>query len=146
MANPQPNYFEYRVKAGDSLSMIMAKLYGVGPRSPNYNTFLKQILSLNPHVKDPSLIRAGSLLRLMAIPAPVSAPSVAPSSPPQLFTNPFILPSASMCPVEFGPQNFALNNVPAQGEADFWMLSWLAENSNYLVYPAASPLAPRATC
>lgn len=33
MANPQPVYFEYRVKAGDSLSLIMAKFYGVGPRS-----------------------------------------------------------------------------------------------------------------
>lgn len=25
MANAQPTYFEYRVKAGDSLSLIMAK-------------------------------------------------------------------------------------------------------------------------
>lgn len=39
-----PEYFEYRIKAGDSLSMIMAKFYGVGPRSPSYNKILNQIL------------------------------------------------------------------------------------------------------
>lgn len=46
-------FFEYRIKAGDSLSMIMAKFYGVGPRSPNYNAYLQQILSLNPPYQRP---------------------------------------------------------------------------------------------
>lgn len=142
MTNPAPEYFEYRIKAGDSLSLLMAKFYGVGPRSPNYNKFLNQILSLNPHVKDPSLIRAGSLLRLMAVPAATPAPTAAPLSTfnlpqQQPFTNPFIMPSASMCPAEYGPESFALNDVPAQDELDFWMLSWLAQNSNYFVIPGS---------
>lgn len=147
MANPQPVYFEYRVKAGDSLSLIMAKFYGVGPRSSNYSVYLKQILALNPHIKDPHLIRVGSLLRLKAVPAstpgpvvtpgPAIAPSSSVSSASQLFSDPFILPSASMCPAEYGPESFALNNVPAQDELDFWMLSWLAENTNYLVIPGS---------
>lgn len=140
MTNPAPEYFEYRIKAGDSLSIIMAKFYGVGPRSPNYNKVLSQILSLNPHIKDPSLIRAGSLLRLMAIPAvtPATAPLPTVSLPqPQPFTNPFILPSAAMCPAEYGPASFVLNDVPAQDELDFWMLSWLAQNSNYFVIPGS---------
>lgn len=137
MTQSAPDYFEYRIKAGDSLSLIMAKFYGVGARSPNYSVYLKQIMALNPHIKDPHLIRVGSLLRLMAVPAPAAAIQSAPSSPIQPFTNPFILPSAAMCPADPGPESFALNDVPAQDELDFWMLSWLAQNSNYLVIPGS---------
>lgn len=131
-----PEYFEYRIKAGDSLSMIMAKFYGVGPRSPNYNKILSQILSLNPHIKDPSLIRAGSLLRLMATPGAAPTPATAGPVYNPLST-PFILPSAPMCPAEYGPESFVLNDVPAQDELDFWTLSWLAQNSNYFVIPGS---------
>lgn len=48
MANSRAEHFEYRVKAGDSLSMIIARFYGVGPRSPGYSKTLTQILLLNP--------------------------------------------------------------------------------------------------
>lgn len=132
-----PEYFEYRIKAGDSLSMIMAKFYGVGPRSPSYNKILNQILSLNPHIKDPSLIRTGSLLRLMAIPNAAPTPVVASSPLFNPVSTPFVLPSAAMCPAEYGPESFVLNDIPAQDELDFWMLSWLAQNSNYLVIPGS---------
>ena len=54
MANILATYFEYRVKAGDSLSLIMAKFYGVGPRSPQYAPYLKQIQALNPLLKIPT--------------------------------------------------------------------------------------------
>lgn len=141
MSTPALEYFEYRIKAGDSLSMIMAKFYGVGPRSPNYNQYLKQILSLNPHIKDPSLIRTGSLLRLMAAPSQSSKPGPVPtpvaSSAYSPNSSPFILPSANMCPAEYGPESFVLYNVPAQDEVDFWMLSWLSQNSNYFVIPGS---------
>lgn len=137
MANAQPTYFEYRVKAGDSLSLIMAKFYGVGPRSPQYAPYLKQILALNPHIKDPHLIRVGSLLRLMSASAPATTPQMTTNSSHSFPSDPFILPSASMCPVEYGPQNFMLNNVPVEDELNFWMLSWLAENANYLVIPGS---------
>lgn len=137
MANAQPTYFEYRVKAGDSLSLIMAKFYGVGPRSPQYAPYLKQILALNPHIKDPHLIRVGSLLRLMSASAPATTPQMTTNSSHPFPSDPFILPSASMCPVEYGPQSFMLNNVPVEDELNFWMLSWLAENSNYLVIPGS---------
>jgi hypothetical protein len=132
-----PEYFEYRIKAGDSLSMIMAKFYGVGPRSPNYNKILKEILSINPHIKDPSLIRTGALLRLMAAPDAAPTPATAASPVSNPLSTPFILPSAAMCPAEYGPESFVLNDVPAQDELDFWMLSWLAQNSNYLVIPGS---------
>ena len=42
-----------------------------------------------------------------------------------------------MCPAEYGPESFVLNDIPAQDELDFWMLSWLAQNSNYLVIPGS---------
>lgn len=136
MTASSPEYFEYRINAGDSLSMIMAKFYGVGPRSPNYNKFLNQILSLNPHIKDPSLIRSGSLLRLMAASNPTKTPTLSmPVYDP--ISRPFLSPSAPMCPAEYGPESFVLNDVPAHDELDFWMLSWLAENSNYLVIPGS---------
>ena len=125
-------FFEYRIKARDRLSMIMAKFYGVGPRSPNYNAYLQQILSLNPHIKDPSLIRAGSLLRLIAVPSTASFTSTYDP-----VSAPFFSPSAAMCPAEYGPESFATHDVPAQDELDFWMLSWLAQSSNYLVIPGS---------
>lgn len=141
MANSQVEYFEYRVKAGDSLSMIMVRFYGVGPRSPGYSKHLNQILALNPHIKDPGLIRAGSLLRLMASAAPTSAPSIAPNhSPFHSVSAPYMLPSASMSPVNAGPPRFVLDSIPAHDELDFWMLSWLAERSNYLVIPGSITL------
>ena len=31
-----PNYYEYRIKSGESLSLIIAKFYGIGPRSMQY--------------------------------------------------------------------------------------------------------------
>lgn len=139
MTASSPEYFEYRIKAGDSLSMIMAKFYGVGPRSPNYNTYLSQILSLNPHIKNPSQICAGSLLLLMAVPSTAPGP-VATTSYRSIYdpvSAHFQLPpTAPMCP-KSGPEAFVLNDVPAQDELDFWMLSWLAHNSNYLVIPGS---------
>lgn len=39
-----------------------------------------------------------------------------------------------MCP---HPGSQALNDIPPQDELNFWMLSWLAENSNYLVIPGS---------
>lgn len=136
-------YFEYRIKAGDNLSMIMVRFYGVGPRSPGYVRHLNQIMSLNPHIKDPNLIRVGSLLRLMASPA--STPPIAPGHSSNRSTSaPHLLASASMCPADTGPKSFVLNNIPAQDELDFWMLSWLAERSNYLVIPGSVALGAQS--
>ncbi|SDU15387.1 LysM domain-containing protein [Halopseudomonas salegens] len=76
--------FEYRIKPGESLSMIMGRFYGVGASGPDYNRYLHQILSLNPHIQAPDVIPAGSILRLMATPAPVAAPPPAVRIPPYL--------------------------------------------------------------
>lgn len=35
------------------------------------------------------------------------------------------------------PWSQMLSDIPTQDELDFWMLSWLAENSNYLVVPGS---------
>lgn len=139
MANSRAEHFEYRVKAGDSLSMIIARFYGVGPRSPGYSKILTQILLLNPHIKDPGLIRTGSLLRLQT--STTSAPSPAPNhSPFHPVSGPYMLPSASTPPMNASPPSFVLDSIPTQDELDFWMLSWLAERSNYLVIPGSITL------
>src|SRR5690625_5878831 len=64
----EQHYYEYRVRGGDSLSNIIVQFFGVGPKSPGYTKHLNHIRSLNPHIKDPNSIRAGSLLRLGVIP------------------------------------------------------------------------------
>lgn len=66
-----PSYYEYRIKSGESLSLIIAKFYGIGPRSMQYPNCLQNILAINPHIKNPNLIREGSILRLL--PTPLSA-------------------------------------------------------------------------
>jgi hypothetical protein len=136
------DYFEYRIKTGDSLSMIMARLYGVGPRSPSYHRHLDQILALNPQIEHPGRIRAGALLRLMAVPAlqahvPVSVSR--PSIPTEVRH-----PPAVAVRVPVAAPNFVLKDIPQHDEQDFWMLSWLAEQSNHLVIPGSIALGTQA--
>ncbi|MFT5084980.1 MAG: LysM repeat protein [Lentisphaeria bacterium] len=63
----EPTYYEYKIKNGDSLSLIMLKMFGVGSQSSKYQTTIKYLLALNPHINNPNLIRAGNVLRLGAI-------------------------------------------------------------------------------
>lgn len=145
------DYFEYRIKTGDSLSMIIARIYGIGPRSPGYNRQLDQILALNPHIENPGRIRAGSLLRLKAVPA-LQAPAPIVVNGPVVVSNP-TRPVEIRYPAErvgtthphtpSAPPS-VLNDIPAQDEADFWLLSWLAAHANHLVIPGSIALGTQA--
>lgn len=135
-------YLEYRIKPGDNLSVLIGRFYGPRFQSAAYTAHLEQILALNPHIRNPDVIHAGTTLRLMTKPAPTAAtPSVSPSiitnsrlpQPAQSSRQPY-RPAAPMCP---HPGSQALNDIPPQDELNFWMLSWLAENSNYLVVPGS---------
>ncbi len=128
----------------------MSRLYGVGSGSAAYTNHLNQILALNPHIKNSDAIRAGSLLRLMANPAK-AAPPATPVPDPRAATPPsnqafipYRLPAAQTPTVHAAPHSFALKDVQPQDELDFWMLSWLAENSNYLVIPGSTLLGAQA--
>lgn len=130
MAKPVEQ-FEYRVKQNDNLSLIISKLYGVGPRSADYTKRLDQILLLNPHIKHPDLIQAGSLLRLTAAtaqPEQLSCPRPITTLFPEA-------PATAVPTIEL--QDFVLQDIPVQDEHNFWMLSWLAQNSNYLTVPGS---------
>lgn len=54
-------YYEYRVRGDDSLSNIIVQFFGLGPQNADYAKHVDHIRSLNPHIKDPNSIRAGSL-------------------------------------------------------------------------------------
>lgn len=132
------DYLEYRIKPGDNLSVIMRRFYGAGSGSAAYTAHLDQILALNPHIRNPDMIHAGTVLRLMAKPAPVAPaasilPQVATANRLPLPVRPHFEP----CRPHPNPGSLVLTGVPPQDELDFWMLSWMAENSNYLVVPGS---------
>lgn len=63
-----PHYYEYRIKPGENLSLIIVRFYNIGPRSASYRKCIENILVLNPHIKNPNMIHAGAILRLMPTP------------------------------------------------------------------------------
>lgn len=131
----EQHYYEYRVRGGDNLSNIIVQFFGVGPKSPGYSKYFNHILFLNPHIKDPNLIRAGSLLRLGVIPV---APKPLVAKPPAM------QPPWSIARPAVSSDDFMLKNVPYHDEADFWLLSWLAERTNYLAVPGSVALGAKA--
>lgn len=133
MAKPV-EHFEYRVKQNDNLSLIISKLYRVTPGNTTYTNRLDQILLLNPHIHHPDRIQAGSLLRLSSLGATAHSEQLfCPRPPPvRLPEMPFLTAKG-----EKEPQNFVLRDIPPQDELNFWLLSWLAENSNYLAIPGS---------
>lgn len=131
----EQHYYEYRVRGGDSLSNIIVQFFGIGPKNPGYTKHLNHIRSLNPQIKDPNSIRAGSLLRLGVIPP--AKPVVAQTPARPAATQP---PASIARPAATLPREFMLKDVSRQDEADFWLLSWLAERSNHLVIPGSVAL------
>ena len=113
------NYFEYHVKSGDTLSAIIFKMFGYAPSDSKYSDVLTHIVSLNPQIKNPNEIIAGDMLRLGVIPGAKTV-SVIRSTP------------ASS---ELEIPSFITKNVTRADIENFWVLSSLAENSNYLTIP-----------
>ena len=63
------HYFEYKVKAGDTLSAIIFKMFGSTPSDQSYQVAVKHLMLLNKHLKDPNKIFAGEILNLGVIPS-----------------------------------------------------------------------------
>src|SRR5690625_7179186 len=101
----EQHYYEYRVRGGDSLSNIIVQFFGIGPKNPGYTKHLNHIRSLNPQIKDPNSIRAGSLLRLGVIPPakPVVAQTPARTAPTQPHAS--IARATAPLPTKFIPQD-----------------------------------------
>ena len=117
-------YLEYRVKPGDTLSYILAQFYDAGFGSNEYKRRVTGIMELNPHISNPDRITAGDLLVLEASAGPQMC--LAPQeNQPKLFNAP-------------APQ--ILSTVPRDSDPDFYALSWLASNANYLTLPGSVAL------
>jgi len=110
-------YFEYHVKNGDSLSAIIFKMFGYASSDSRYAGALAHIMSLNPQIKDPNRIVAGDMLRLGVIP---QAKRVVKPSP-------IISPPKSPA--------FITKNVAREDLDNYWALSWLEQNANFLTIP-----------
>lgn len=83
-------YLEYRIKPGDNLSVLIGRFYGPRFQSAAYTAQLEQILALNPHIRNPDVIHAGTTLRLMTKPAPTAEHQASPraSSPTAAYHSP----------------------------------------------------------
>ncbi len=109
--NQDVKSFEYKIKSGDTLSGIIFKMYGYGLNDSRYSDKESYILSINPHITSPGLIRTGDILQLNT------------------------LPSIAKKPVPKSPGRFVTKQVNSQDMENFWALSWLEQNTNYLTIP-----------
>lgn len=125
--------FEYKIKAGDSLSSIIYKMFGYGMNDNRYSEKENYILNLNPHITDANLIKIGDILQLDILPStpkPASqneSVSLSPITKPQ---------SEKVIGIKSNKKvNFITTHVNAPDMDNFWALSWLEQNSNYLTIP-----------
>lgn len=121
-------YYEYRIKPGENLSLIIVRFYNIGPSSPNYRKCIENILLLNPHIKNPNSIRAGSVLRLM--PTPLAELKLTSSVSKGISIPPLLKRPDQLSP-DFELSAFILNNVNKENEANFHLLSNLAMRSEF---------------
>lgn len=117
-----PQYFEYSIQPGDTLSGIMTKMYGTAPGDSRFSKSREYLLSINPQIKDPNLIRAGDVLRLGEYPW-----SKAAHQQPAIKSGPTT-------------PRLIIDPVPQQDREAFWALSWLEHNSQALTIPGSIAL------
>lgn len=129
MATNNSDYFEYRIKNGDTLSLIIFRMFGAVPQDQRYKKIINHLLALNPQIKDVNRIRAGDILRLGVLP-----------SPQKVNPMPAKLPQEVISGILQKPKPFFIGNVPPQDMENFWLLSWMAQNSNYLTIPGGIAL------
>lgn len=117
----RPRYYEYTVRPGDTLSEIMARLYGIGPRDSRYSRIREYVLSINPHIKHPDRILIGDVIRLGEHP---DSRSIRPQpTRPELHNVPDGRPFTE--PMHRLDRDY------------FWALSWLEHNSKALTVPGS---------
>lgn len=128
-----PDYYEYRIKPGESLSLIVAKFYGIGSRSPQYQKCLQNILAINPHIKNANLIREGSFLRLLPTPLSAIERPITLNRQPVI---PTLLRKPSESVISAATPEFLLDGVNKEDEINFHLLSLLAARSEMPLFGA----------
>lgn len=121
-------YFEYRIRGGDTLSAIIFKMFGYAPGDSRYAGALTYIKSLNPHIKNPNRIISGELLRLGVIPQGNAIAKISPKIQTPALSSKLTTPS------------FMTAKVTPEDIDNYWALSWLEENSNFLTIPGSIAL------
>ena len=125
------DYFEYKIKAGDTLSGIIFNMYGLTVSDRQYQSASKRVLALNPQIIDPNYIRAGDVLRLVKLsPGSQTFPQGRP-----IVQGPVVSNKPTPGPIT-AP-------VPEHNRYDFWALTWLEHNSNYLTIPGGIALGSK---
>lgn len=119
-------YYEYQIRSGDTLSMIIFRMFGFAQSDSRYKKTQQYVLSLNPQIKDPNKIKSGDMLRLGVLP-PIKSPIKQ------------VVQNVSSSPVAHLSQqnNFVTRRVKSRDMDNFWALSWLANNANYLTIPGS---------
>jgi hypothetical protein len=115
-----PAHYEYTIRRGDSLTRIIHDMYGWSPHGQpiTYAATRKGVLSLNPHIKDPDRIVAGTILRL-------------PQHPTSVVLN-------QIRPVILKQQGFISRSLVEPVEKErVTALAWLARNSSWLTTPGS---------
>jgi len=109
------NYYEYKIKNGDTLSGIIQSMFGYAQNDSRYAETVSHLLTLNPQLKNPDRIRAGDMLRLGILPTVLTAKTTSP--------HPIKTPA------------FITESVDESLRDNFWALTWLEHNANYLTIP-----------
>lgn len=120
-------YFEYKIKVGDTFSNIIFKMFGYGMSDNRYAEKKDYLLTINPHITNPNSIKAGDILYL----------DILPSFPKSMSKKQSIRPSAANSPKISANKEVKsiTTHVNPQDMENFWALSWLEQNSNYLTIP-----------
>lgn len=124
------DYFEYKIKPGNTFSGIIHTMFRVTQSSPRYKVVSEYLLALNPHISNPNQIYAGQTIRLAVLPANIhkiqktqtlDMPiSVSYNIPDSLKNQPFI------------KQPSAPNN------AGFNAFAWMLSNRDSFLVPGAA--------
>lgn len=130
----------YLVKAGDTLSNIIAKHYDISYHDPRYAVAQASVMYFNESIKDPNEIFSGQLLRLMPL-AEDNALAFCPV-PDDFYKEKRAESTARhrLEPTDSGYVDRFKYGIPLQPNEQeaFWALAWLEENYGLASVSAAS--------
>ena len=134
-------FYEYKIRNGDALSLIAQRMYGITPTSARYRELMDSMRLWNPHISDIHRIRAGDTLRLQMLPRAarrvpmggVARPTPGGSkiySHTNYFTNPVASRGIPQSPI-------VAPRIIEGTETEFHALSWLASHAQYATIPGS---------